>query len=110
VLVFVSLAACGPGRPSVAKPRPTGSTIPSATTASIPSSSLRTETTAAKPAIVRTLAVIPTPTGYVVSTASDQPNGRVDPAEFDKRIQLPGLAKRLGFIHGYDETYEASEN
>jgi hypothetical protein len=47
-----------------------------------------------------------TPPGFLPSTASDVTNGPVDAAAFDKLIGKTGAAVSLGFVGGYDETYD----
>jgi hypothetical protein len=54
--------------------------------------------------------VIPPPDGYEVSTSSDVHNGPITPVEFDHITSGTGTSARLGFVGGYDETYDSTDS
>ena len=54
--------------------------------------------------------VIAAPDGYSVSTSADAHNGPVSPVDFDHLVGSTGSAASLGFVAGYDETFDSNDS
>jgi hypothetical protein len=96
VVMASSLVACGAAK-KAASPPVTTTTLPAATT---------TTTTVPQTVSGQLGQRLVTPPGFLPSTSTDVTNGPVDPAAFDKIIGKTGAAASLGFVGGYDETYD----
>src|SRR5579862_7639617 len=87
----------------------TAATRASTSAAASPPSSAPTSTLLA-PTVDLSKQVIAAPDGYSVSTSADAHNGPVSPVDFDHLVGSTGSAASLGFVAGYDETFDSNDS